>query len=63
MVRPSQPGGLPGGSKFSARETALYTKDLLVALKSIAERQRHHRLAELINAAAIEAARVAESSE
>ncbi|HEX3653189.1 MAG TPA: hypothetical protein VHU18_10240 [Rhizomicrobium sp.] len=63
MVTPSQPGDSPGESKFSARETALYSKDLLRALKSIAERQRHHRLAELIDAAAAEAERIAEISE
>jgi hypothetical protein len=57
------PGDPPGGSKFSAHETALYTQDMLQALKCIAERQQHHRLAELIDAAVVEAARLAESSE
>jgi hypothetical protein len=64
MVRPSKIGeSLPGGSNFSARETASYSKDLLQALKCIAERQHHHRLAELLAAAAAEASRLAEISE
>jgi len=63
MGNPSRPGDPQGGSKFSARETMLYSKDLLQALKSIAERQRHHRLAELIGAAAAEAERLAEGTE
>jgi hypothetical protein len=37
--------------EFSEQETALYSKDMLDALRSIAVRQQHHRLAELLAAA------------
>jgi hypothetical protein len=64
MVRPSRIGeSLPSGSNFSARETASYSKDLLRALKCMAERQQQYRLAELLAAAAAEASRLAELSE
>ena len=45
--------------EFSEQETALYSKDMLNALRSIAVRQQHHRLAELLAAAALEAERLA----
>ncbi|HEY4115021.1 MAG TPA: hypothetical protein VGM17_13285 [Rhizomicrobium sp.] len=51
------------GGGVSASETANYTKDLLDGLRAMAIRQRHHRLAELLDAAAAEAERlVAEST-
>jgi hypothetical protein len=49
---------LTSSSRLSARETASYTKDLLAGLRSIALRQRHQRLAELLDAAAAEAERL-----
>ena len=45
--------------EFSGEETALYSKDMLVALKTIALQQRHDRLAKLLEAAAAEAERLA----
>lgn len=50
---------LPGESRLPGRETAKYTKDLLVGLGEIAVRQRQHRLAELLEAAGVEADRLA----
>lgn len=47
-----------GEAQFSSAETASYTFDMLLALKCIAERQHHGRLAELLDAAAQEAKRL-----
>jgi hypothetical protein len=45
--------------KLSSRDTAAYARDLLQALKVIALRQRQRRFAELLEAAATEADRLA----
>jgi hypothetical protein len=45
--------------KLSSRDTAAYARDLLESLKIIALRQRQRRLAELLDAAAQEAQRLA----
>jgi hypothetical protein len=47
------------GPRLSTRETAVYARDLLQSLKSIAVRQRQRRFAELLDAAAAEADRLA----
>lgn len=44
---------------FSALEAANYSRDMLLSLKGIAVRQGHTRLADLLDAAAQEAARLA----
>jgi hypothetical protein len=46
------------GPTVSSRETAVYARDLLRALKAIAVGQRQHRLAELLDMAAAEADRL-----
>ena len=45
--------------EFSGREIALYSRDMLEGLESMAIRHNHRRLAELLHAAAPEAARLA----
>ena len=52
-------GATRGAAKLSSRDTAAYARDLLKALKVIADGQRQHRLAELLEAAAAEADRLA----
>lgn len=56
--------GKPNPAKngaFSSAETASYSMDMLKTLKIIAERQQHRRLAELLDAAASEAERLAQA--
>ena len=50
------------GPTLSARETAAYARDMLNSLKIIALGQRQRRLADLLDAAAAEAERLAEMS-
>jgi len=47
---------------LSPQETACYSKDMLHGLRAIAKRQRHFRLAQLLDAAMGEAERLARSS-
>jgi hypothetical protein len=47
---------------LSPQETACYSKDMLQGLRAIAKRQRHFRLAELLDAAVGEAERLARRS-
>jgi hypothetical protein len=54
---------LANESRLSGQETARYTKDLLAGLEEIAVRQRQHRLVELLQAAALEADRLAHMPE
>jgi|1185.fasta_scaffold740733_1 hypothetical protein len=54
---------LPSRTRIlSPQETASYSKDMLRGLQAIAKRQRHFRLAELLDAAVGEAERLADSS-
>ena len=55
---PYGPVGLNACPQLSRRDTALYSKDLIHALRAIATRQRQFRLAELLDAAAVEAERL-----
>ena len=48
-----------GPKQLSSSQTAEYTQDMLDSLRKIAERQRHDMLARLLEAAAIEAGRLA----
>jgi hypothetical protein len=50
----------PRAAGFSALEAAIYSRDMLLSLKSIAARQGQNRLADLLDAAAREAARLAD---
>lgn len=52
------PGARSGVAVLAPHETALYSHDMLQALKTIAVRQRQLRLAELLDAAAQEADRL-----
>ena len=45
--------------ELSGYETVIYSKDMLLALRGMALRQRHGKLAELLDAAAAEAERLA----
>ena len=54
--------GEPETNGFSAREGAAYSRDMLQSLKRIAVRQGHTKLAELLEAAAVEASRLARAS-
>jgi hypothetical protein len=49
----------PRPAGFSALEAAIYSRDMLLSLKGIAARQGQNRLADLLDAAAQEAARLA----
>jgi hypothetical protein len=49
-----------GVEPLTSRQTAQYTRDLIDSLRKIAERQHQDMLARLLEAAAIEAARLAE---
>jgi len=49
----------PRVAGFSALEAAIYSRDMLLSLKSIAMHQGQNRLADLLEAAAREAARLA----
>ena len=53
------PGVSRSTPRLSSRDTALYARDLLQALKAIALGQRQLRFAELLEAAAAEADRLA----
>lgn len=53
------PGVSRSASRLSRRDTALYARDLLHALKTIALGQRQLRFADLLEAAAAEADRLA----
>lgn len=53
------PGAGRSASRISSRDTALYARDLLQALKAIALGQQQRRFAELLEAAAAEADRLA----
>jgi hypothetical protein len=60
VARIPRPGR--NGPKLSAWETAAYARDLLKSLKMVALTQQQSRLAELLDAAATEAERLAETS-
>jgi hypothetical protein len=51
-----------GVEEFSSRQTAQYTRELLDSLGKIAAKHEQALLARLLEAAAIEAARIAEST-
>lgn len=52
----------PSTAGFSPLEAATYSRDMLLSLKSIAKRHGQERLAELLDAAAKEAGRLATPS-
>ena len=53
------PGISRTSSKLSGRDTAIYARDLLQSLKAIALEQQQYRFADLLEAAAAEADRLA----
>jgi hypothetical protein len=59
MAQSAQTVRDPAAAEFSAREAAVYSRDMLLSLRRIAVRQGQERLAELLGVAATEAARLA----